>query len=107
MDFIEYCKISQATDKAVSYLIKRGCACISTSVACELDGLHQIKSEITRATEKMIVHVEKVYPLALVSFIGSEEFDRKSLERHAAWINGGFTVELAARFMQADYYPNN
>jgi len=107
VDFIEYCKISQATDKAVSYLIKRGCACISTSVACELDGLHQIKSEITRATEKMIVHVEKVYPLALVSFIGSEEFDRKSLERHAAWINGGFTVELAARFMQADYYPNN
>ena len=95
MDFIEYCKISQATDKAVAYLIKRGCACISTSVPCELDGLHQIKSEIARASEKMIAHVEKVYPLALVSFIGSEELDQKALERHAA------------RFMQADYCPNN
>ena len=92
MDFIEYCKISQATDKAVAYLIKRGCACISTSVPCELDGLHQIKSEIARASEKMIAHVEKVYPLALVSFIGSEEFEQKAIERHAAWIKGGFTV---------------
>ena len=84
MNYNQYIAIAIATDKAVSYLVKRGCACISTSVPCELDGLHQIKSEISGASEKMIAHVKKVYPLALVSFIGSEEFDQKALERHAA-----------------------
>ena len=89
MTFIEYCKISQETDKAVSYLIKRGCACIGTSVPCELDGLHQIKSEITRATEKMIEHVKKTYPLALITFIGPEEFEQKVETRRADWIKNG------------------
>ena len=97
MDFIEYCRISQVTDKAAYYLIKRGCACIGTSVPCEIDGLHQIKLEISRASEKMIAHVKKVYPSALITFIDSEDFARKADERRADWIKSGYSVELANR----------
>jgi len=105
VDFIEYCRIGQATDKAAYYLTKRGCACIGTSVPCEIDGLHQIKLEIARATEKMIAHVKKVYPSALITFIGIEDFDQKASERRADWIKNGYSAELANRDLQECYFP--
>lgn len=94
MDEREYRQIWTETEKAANYLCKKGCMHLSDSIPSGFGEARFIKYMFSDVDEKMKKHVEKVYPHALIEYVGRATVVYGELERQKAFAEYRMGIKL-------------